>query len=346
MSTSTRPAPSPYRTVSRIRSSLPSSSPPQGTTNLLYDFLRLRDAWPHRGIEIKGSKLDETQTAQVAALLLSHGALVEFCAVDMSFHGQPEIDAFKEAQGASITASLTPDHQPMMARQLHELAATIRGLSNRLFIQAFLTIILILETIRTATLYFVQRCPAELDSFTWTIDRKDRSLTQMERVWTTLILPMAEFQFAKHPLSRLKGADYSYFTKYEVHAATATPEVAEHLLWIQDTYYLKVVGEPRAIDPRRLFTEQQSFADSRDYLGLQLADITATTLRRALNGQLQQWGWEGFGRLLILKQDKRPIIRLGDPTKEQGTPMEGHLLHVWQALRAQSQAMLLPDLKH
>ena len=53
---------------------------------LFYDFLRLRDEWPVNGIEIKGSSLDESQTAQVIALCLRHDVLVEFLAVNMATH--------------------------------------------------------------------------------------------------------------------------------------------------------------------------------------------------------------------------------------------------------------------
>ncbi len=166
----------------------------------------------------------------------------------------------------------------------------------------------------------------------------------MEKVWTTLILPMTEFHFATHPFLRLKGADYSHFNKYEVHAATANHEMARHLQWMHDSYDLKDSGEQKGIDLRRLFTEKQTFVDSRENLGVQLADITATTLRRALNRQLQRPGWEAFGRLLVLKKEKRPIIQLGDPATQGALPVEGHLLRVWQTLRANSRAMLLPEL--
>ena len=55
-------------------------------SDLLYAFLRLRDAWPEKGIEIKGSKLRGTQVAQVMDVLAAHGAVAEYRAIDMALH--------------------------------------------------------------------------------------------------------------------------------------------------------------------------------------------------------------------------------------------------------------------
>ena len=48
---------------------------------LFYQFLRLRDSWPQRAVEIKGSKLNEGQTAQVAELLAVHDVIAEYYAI-------------------------------------------------------------------------------------------------------------------------------------------------------------------------------------------------------------------------------------------------------------------------
>jgi hypothetical protein len=54
---------------------------------------------------------------------------------------------------------------------------------------------------------FVQRRPSELGRFVWTIDRKDRTVTEMERLWSTLILPIGEPWSAERPLARVEGFD-------------------------------------------------------------------------------------------------------------------------------------------
>lgn len=52
---------------------------------------------------------------------------------------------------------------------------------------------------------------------------------------------------------------------------------------VRETYELEPFDDhDTGVDSRRLFKEQREFKDSRDSLGLQLADILATTLRRAI----------------------------------------------------------------
>jgi len=48
-----------------------------------------------------------------------------------------------------------------------------------------------------------ERQPKELGEIAWIIDRKDRTITEMEETWTTLILPMSEYHFAKNPLNAI-----------------------------------------------------------------------------------------------------------------------------------------------
>jgi hypothetical protein len=136
---------------------------------------------------------------------------VNFFATDMATNDDVVVSAYKSRQADSITAGLTPEHNPKMTAQLRGLADAIRRMPNQLFLQAFLTIDLVLKVIEDSTLYYVQRVPAELGSIAWVIDRKDRTITEMEDTWSTLVLPMSESHFAKTPLPCLIGADYSQF---------------------------------------------------------------------------------------------------------------------------------------
>src|SRR5579862_1059555 len=108
--------------------------------DLFYQFLRVRDGWPQQAIEIKGSKLNEDQAAQVMALLAGHDVIAEYRAIDMAQHPDEIINEFKQRQADALTANLTPAHADAVARHLHDDAETIRQLANPLFVQAFLTI--------------------------------------------------------------------------------------------------------------------------------------------------------------------------------------------------------------
>ena len=76
----------------------------------------------------------------------------------------------------------------------------------------------------------------------------------------------------------------------------------KHLDWMDTTYGARHGTTDRIIDAKRILTEQQKFVDSLDSLGIQLADMLASILRRALNDRLQLSGWKDLGKLLVRKK--------------------------------------------
>jgi hypothetical protein len=302
-------------------------------------FLSLRDTWPNNAVEIKGSKLDESQAAQLIDLVSRYDVFVKFYAVDMATHGVGVIGSFKARQADAITAHLTPEHHPPIVAQLQGLAEAIRRMPNQLFVQAFLVIELVLKVIEESTLYYVQRLPGELGSIAWIIDRKNRTITEMEDTWSTLILPMSEGHFAQHPLPTLKEADYSHFdVRYGIDPRDE--EMKHHIEWTREAYGIRDADRPPGLNAGLLLSEQREFADSANCLGLQLADMLATTLRRALNNRLQYPGWKDFGRLLIADRST-PILQLGPPDGRAGRLSGQQIEKVWKALNSGNKSMLL-----
>jgi hypothetical protein len=111
-----------------------------------------------------------------------------------------------------------------------------------------------------------------------------------------------------------------------------------HLKWMRDTYGVKEPVGKSVLDPTRLLTEQQRFADSRDFLGLQLADMLASILSRALNDRLQRPGWNGYGNLTVEKiRGSSSFVQLGGAADLDLPPRAAA---VWLALKARCQPML------
>ena len=313
-------------------------------TKLFAEFSALLNSWPHSGTEIKGSKLDETQAAQLIELVSRHDVFVNFFSVDMATHGENVVSDFKTRQATGVTANLTSEQHPPIAAQLQELAAAIQRMPNQLFLQAFLTIELVLKVIQESTLYYVQRLPAELGSIAWTIDQKNRTITEMETTWSTLVLPMSESHFARTPLLTLKGADYSHFdARYGI--AADDKEMSSHVQWMREAYGIRDVDRPPGLNAGLLLSEQREFADSASSLGLQLADMLATILRRALNDRLQSPGWDNYGRLLIADRSSTPILQLGPaPQSGRAQTLSGQQIEkVWRALKSGNKQLLVSN---
>src|ERR1700687_1995435 len=117
---------------------------------LFYGFRPLRDGWPNPQVEIKGSKLNESQAAELIALLGRYDVLVNFFTIDMAAHGNSLTDDFKARQADAITAHLTPEHRESLIAELRADADKMRSMPNQLFLQAFLMISLVLEAIQEA----------------------------------------------------------------------------------------------------------------------------------------------------------------------------------------------------
>jgi hypothetical protein len=309
-------------------------------TELFYEFLRLRDLWPNQAIEVKGSDLDESQAAQLIDLVSRYPVLADFFAIDMSTHGDTLIERFKNEQADEITAHLTPQHHAKLVAKMHDDAAKVRQMPNQLFLQAYLTILLVLNAAQDVPLYYAQRMPSDLGDIGWVIDRKNREITQMEDMWTTYVLPIGESWFAKNPHIRLTESDYSYFNeRYTIQLATADARTKEHLEWLHGLHG-KRGSDHAIINAKALLSEQRRFVDSRDCLGVQLADMLATILRRALNGRLRLEGWKNFGKLLIHRwRGSSWIIQIGSP---QDAPhvVEGHASNVIETIRRSARWMV------
>jgi hypothetical protein len=307
-------------------------------TKLFGEFSGLLASWPHQGAEIKGSKLDESQAAQLVDLLSRHDVIVQFFAVDMELHGDKVVDDRKARQADAVTADLTPEHHPPLAAHIRALADAIRRMPNQLFVQASLMIELVLRVIEESTLYYVQRLPDELGSIEWIIDRKGQKITEMEDTWSTLILPMSEYHFVKKPLACLRGADYSHFdARYGIRADDE--EMKRHTAWTREAYGIHGADQDPGLNAGLLLSEQRQFLDSAGSLGLQLADMLAAILRRALNNRLQPEGWSRIGRLFIT--DERTPFLLLSTADIGGQTFGPQIEKVWRALKTGNKRMLL-----
>jgi hypothetical protein len=92
---------------------------------------------------------------------------------------------------------------------------------------------------------------------------------------------------------------------------------------MREAYGIQDVGRPVGLNSSLLLSEQRQFADSAGSLGLQLADMLAAILRRALNDRLQVPGWKNFGRLLIADR-RTPFFQFGEPDG-RSQRMHGHV---------------------
>lgn len=271
---------------------------------IVENFKALKSVWNAEGKEVKGKELNEREISSVIQMLGRYDVLFEATTIDMGLQSDDAIGRHKEAQAQNITENLTSAHHPSLVEESTQLQFKLRQLSNQLYIQFVLGVALLGKALQDATLYYVQRRPAELGCFRWVIDAKDKTTTGYEVLWLNMIRPILMSQSFEQPLNMLKGADYSSFQKFQ----GVLPKVPEFLMGVvnERTPY-------EYTDITKLLRDLE-FRNSEEEPGIQLVDILCNALRRAMNGNLRRHGWETLGCLMVRSQKGSNVIRMIDLT--------------------------------
>ncbi|MBU0710793.1 DUF3800 domain-containing protein [bacterium] len=251
------------------------------------EFLSLKKLWGIQEIEIKGSKLNENQVADVINLLLNYDTILELSVIDIGLHNDAEIDEHKNKQADKLFEHIDEERSPILAENTRLLQEKLRSLSNQLYVESCLIVECIWRALQTSTIYYSQKMPSELSSFNWIIDAKDKNLTKYEEYWLTIIAAYIQTKSIRDPLITLVEGDYSYFKKYY----RKIPDYLQEHIQNSD--------QELHLDLTKIFRESLTFLNSKDNLGLQMADILTNTIRRALINNLQESGWRKLGELLI-----------------------------------------------
>ena len=85
---------------------------------------------------------------------------------------------------------------------------------------------------------------------------------------------------------------------------------------------LKDDPDKRPFNVGPILKKDFKFQDSKDNLGLQLADIVANAIQRALNGKLGEEGYAGIGGLMVTQTDLAIRIIRMDPRAEKHEPIK------------------------
>lgn len=158
---------------------------------------------------------------------------------------------------------------------LQELSNKIRSLPAQLYVQLFCQINLIAAIIERGILYFVQRQLKSLGNFRWRIDQKNSDRSQYEKAFETMIPGILQTISLSKPMITLNGADYSAFSKFDF-PANSKP------MYLKEAYGISINESESATNIGLLMTENLEFVDSKNNIGVQIADLLASGLRRTL----------------------------------------------------------------
>jgi len=270
---------------------------------LLPSFAELRSTWREGEREIKGSRLDEQQVKDALDLLSRFDVFFEVVAIDMALQKAENITRHREMQADIFVKRIDERFNENLAKGLHAIREKLLLAPNQLYLQGVCTWLLVASVIRRATLYYVQRSPEELSGFHWRFDAKGDAITPFEELWTSVSLGILESISIQEPFLQLEGMDYSHFARFEKELPVPPERLREAL------------GEKipfQYLDSRAIFAEDRAFVRSDSNFGIQLVDILTTSIRRAMNGNLQFHGWAGLSNLMVQAGKGKQVVHLID----------------------------------
>jgi hypothetical protein len=286
--------------------------PSRNKVRVFDEFREVSAEWPHDEDEIKGRLLNERQITTTAKMLQRYDCVVEMNIIDIGIHTEEELAEFQKGMCDQIAGWATEKHPEDFKKEVGEIAAALQKPKSPIFVEAFLLTVLIPRILNIGINYYARHIPKELKGFHWVIDAKDKAVTNFETAWHKIILPSIQHQTKQHPILRIENGDYTYFEPYY----HLSPELAERARKDLEGEENKV-----AFDVAPIFRDFK-FQDSKDVIGLQLADILANATQRALNGKLPDGGYEEIGGLMVTQEDLAIRIIRMDPKAEVYHPIK------------------------
>jgi hypothetical protein len=241
-------------------------------------YSKIRAQFPMENGEVKGRLLDEQQVNAVIELLVRNEVLFEITAIDLGIQKRSDAEDHKKKHGEEMLARANRFREPDRGK-VERASRQILTTSLPLYLQAIVTFEVLHKIINHVPLYFAQRQPHELGSFTWIVDGKDPDkVTNWEMWWSWYAQGALATMSISRPAPRMKGADFSHFDRFRGHQNSE--DGTDNRLLLADLRFSATV------DP-----------------GLELVDIVVNATRRALVDSLKKEGWHSIPRLIIHRKE-------------------------------------------
>jgi len=184
---------------------------------------------------------------------------------------------------------------------LRILAEQLRGLSPQLYAQLHCQVNLIFDAVSRLIPYFVQRNPSALSTFRWRIDQKNVSKTDFEDAFEKITPALIQTRSFEEPLTMIKGFDYSFLSPFMYEEGQPA--------YLREIYGLEI---NLGLNIQKVLRQDLKFSDSKDSVGIQVADLLASGIRRCLRGGFNENSKAAFllGKLMIQSAHNKPPINL------------------------------------
>ena len=255
--------------------------------------------------EIKLRAIDERKLFVFLKQLSQLSGALFAVATDAGLNQPSEVRIHQTAQAVGITEHIDKMLHQAAKDGIQALADRMSSLPQQLYVQLQCQVRLLDLVVRNGVLYFVQRTPRCLSTFRWRIDQKNSSKTEYESAFQTVLPAFLQSSSLRDPMIALAEADYSAFSRFQWTAETKPT-------YLRDAYGIETNDNALPLNIGMLFREDLCFVDSKSNLGVQVADILASSIRRCLRYEFtdNETAAALLGSLMVQNFKARPPIQL------------------------------------
>jgi hypothetical protein len=281
--------------------------------------------------EVKLNAVDEKDYLRFLERLSKTHAVLFATATDAGLNTSERLTRHQNIQVAKIRENV-PRVRYEGGRQGVELLANQLGaIPPQLYAQLVCQVDLLHAVVSRSINYFAQRVPATLAEFRWRIDQKNTTKTTYEEAFEKIAPELLQSRSLREPFARVHGFDYRHFTRYEFPDGDPPDYLATG-------YGIKV---EHALNVGKLIRGDLKFEDSKKSIGIQVADLLASGLRRCLRGGFtdNEAVAHAMGRLTLQNErGKFPVHLVSFAESED--PADTTASNVVKAMAWQSRNML------
>ena len=248
---------------------------PEGDRRSLEELvLSLRQTGASHLKEVKLHDITEVQYFKFLEALCKLNGITFAAATEMSLNTEEELLFHRNIQADKVVEHRKKMLHQSMRDALTQASAELRALPTNLYAQLVFQTTLFHDILTRSILYYVQRTPQTLREIRWRIDQKDVVVTGYEKVFQKLLPSFLQSMCMRDPILMMEGADYSHMSQYEW-AEGETPD-----------FLSRQYGLPAAegFNLKKMISNFE-FVDSKNVIGIQVADLLASGFRRLLKGE-------------------------------------------------------------
>lgn len=286
----------------------------------------------HLAAEVKLNVVDEAQYTEFLNELASAHVLLFATATDAGLNTTDRLIRHQFIQVTKIRENVPRMRYEGGRRGVELLAGQLESVSPQLYAQLVCQVDLLHSIVGRSINYFAQRIPATLSAFRWRIDQKNTTKTTYEVAFEKIAPALLQTRSFREPSARVEGFDYRHFGAYEFPEGKA-PD------FLETEYGIKV---ERAIDIGKLIRDDLKFVDSKASVGIQVADLLASGIRRVLRGGFKdnEAMARALGRLTLQNERGKYPIHLVAFTDTEGEA-DSTASSAVKAMAATARSMLL-----